>query len=269
MTSFTKICATGNDFLLLDLLDQKDFVMPAENLKLEIPKWCHRQKGFGADGFVVIKPHSMQDFQWVFYNSDGNEAELCGNAARAVSRYYALKTGISKFTFLTKVGSVEALVNNPSALNDTVTVTLPKWTQFENMKDPVEGEFQLINTGVPHVVLAWPSITDRSMMKAKALKIKALGPFQKSGVNVTFRTQTPTAKGNISSVTYERGVENFTLSCGTGAIASAISTAKGAESFKIVVEVPGGMLTVEAHGGKVHLTGEATVIGTCTLGVKK
>ncbi|HAG91224.1 MAG TPA: diaminopimelate epimerase [Bdellovibrionales bacterium] len=258
-----KLCATGNDFLLINQMGNVSSPdLPSPEI---IQQMCHRHEGFGADGVVVILPHAQADFQWRFFNSDGGEAEMCGNAARAVSQYVAHTQQKAELKFETKIGTIEALVENPESLSGNVTISLPTWKDFESRLS-VEGKaFSYANTGVPHAVLTVSELTDLEELREWALKVKALPRFLKNGVNVTFKAQTPLAD-RIQSITFERGVEDFTLSCGTGAMAAAVCHAEGRKAFDLTVQVPGGMLWVSAKGNQLHLKGEGRIVGSCHFG---
>jgi len=258
-----KVCGTGNDFLVVNHLQTPAEPLPSGE---EISRLCHRHQGFGADGLVVLKPHSQYAFEWVFFNSDGSPAEMCGNAARAVSRYYAALTKKAQFDFLTHKGAVHASVENPGDLSGDVLVKLPLWSKYESGKSFPGGNFDFVNSGVPHAVLSVERLTDLEALKKTALQIKALPEFAKSGVNVTFKAPSLEA-GKIHSVTFERGVENFTLACGTGAIAAAVAESKAVTPFELIVQVPGGVLWVSSHGKDVLLKGEGRIIGECRPGV--
>ncbi|NCN39883.1 diaminopimelate epimerase [bacterium] len=259
-----KVCATGNDFLVIDQLNASDQKISLS--KDQIALACHRHDGFGADGLVFLSPHPDLAFAWHFFNSDGGEAEMCGNAARAVSQYFAHTRKQSEFSFLTRIGEIKALVEDPASLSGTVQVTLPKWKDYERKMDSPVGPFSFVNTGVPHAVLTVESLLDLESLRSKALSIKSLPQFQKEGVNVTFKAGSG-QPDRIHSVTFERGVENFTLSCGTGALASAICEKDGAGLFDLIVQVPGGMLIVKAKDNQIDLKGEGRIIGTCNLGL--
>lgn len=257
-----KVCATGNDFLVIDLLKDPTAKTPSPG---EIAAVCHRQNGFGADGFVILRPHDEYAFEWDFYNLDGSPAEMCGNAARAVSRYYAYTHHVEQFQFLTKIGLIKAKVSAPDLPSGLVQVQLPMWKEYKTDN----SQFTFVNTGVPHAVIDVPQVSDLEALKKLALQIKSLPQFQKSGVNVTFKVSL-SKENTIQAITFERGVENFTLSCGTGAIAAAVCHAEGKSPFDLVVQVPGGVLSVQAQDGGdpgVTLSGEGHIIGRCFLGV--
>ena len=212
--------------------------------------WCDRYTGLGADGLVVLEPDPTTDFKWDFYNSDGSTAEMCGNAARAVSLYVSAKMGRDQLTFTTLVGVIRAQVHSAA----DVEVELPAIKQQE-----WGIEFDFVRAGVPHVVIKCDSLDHVAHLTERARAIKKMDRFLKDGTNVTF-IKVISAK-HIQSTTYERGVEGFTRSCGTGAIAAAHSILRGQENQPLQVDVPGGQLSVIWKHGKPTLRGPAKIIG--------
>jgi diaminopimelate epimerase len=262
-TPIMKLSATGNDFLLVDLRTK-----PAQTAwkkqwgrksRAQLVKlWCHRFEGLGADGMVFLESDKKEDFAWDFYNSDGSHAEMCGNAARAVSLYASQLLKKSKLSFRTKAGVVCAVVKS----DKNIEVRLPKvgegqWNQVIEWKG-AKLNFDFIRAGVPHVVVRVPNLEDRSSLRDFALEIKRRPSFLKEGTNVTFVRLISQEK--VEAVTFERGVEDFTLSCGTGAVASAHSVLRGEENQAVEVHVPGGTLSVIWKEGFPHLRGPAKII---------
>ena len=202
----TKYSANGNDFVLL--LAQKK-----EDRSALARKLCHRQNGVGADGLVVVLPHPDYDFEWEFYNSDGSRADMCGNASRAVA-HFAHEKGISKDNkaeFLTGAGVIHATINGLYVVSDMV----PPRVIREDIDE--EGErWWLIDSGVPHLVAVRQEIEHFDIEQARALR-------QKYNANVNICT----IKDDTLYVrTYERGVEDETLACGTGMVACFIRNHK-------------------------------------------
>ncbi|NPA50167.1 MAG: diaminopimelate epimerase [Epsilonproteobacteria bacterium] len=195
----TKYDANGNDFII--------FHSNKKEKRNELAKiLCDRHRGVGADGMVVLVPHPEYDFEWEFYNSDGSEATMCGNATRAVA-HYAVEKGISinnRAEFLTGAGVIRAEVNGLYVVTDMLP---PKIIQ----KDIEEfGEnWWLIDTGVPHLVSHRDSIEEFDLDMARALR-------KKYDANVNIYT---ISKDEMRVRTYERGVEDETLACGTGMMA--------------------------------------------------
>ncbi len=198
----TKYSANGNDFVMFIAQEKEDRSELAKQL-------CHRQNGVGADGLVVLLPHKKYDFEWEFYNSDGSVANMCGNASRAVA-HFAHEKGISadgKAEFLTGAGVIRAAINGLYVVSD---MTDPKILR-EDIEE--EGEtWWLIDSGVPHLVAVRDNIDNFDLTQARALRDK-----YNANVNIC------KVDGDTMYVrTYERGVEDETLACGTGMVACFI-----------------------------------------------
>lgn len=196
----TKYSANGNDFVMIIKKKKKDRSKLAQKL-------CHRQNGIGADGLVVIVPHPEYDFEWDFYNADGSRATMCGNASRAVA-HFAMEKGISEGSvaeFLTGAGVIRARVNGRYVVSDmTKPIILSQEIEEEGEK------WWFIDTGVPHLVVIRENIEAFDIEQARRLR-------HKYNANIDICT---IKEENILYVrTYERGVEDETLACGTGMVA--------------------------------------------------
>ena len=236
----TKYSANGNDFVMFIAQKKKDRSALAEKL-------CHRHNGVGADGLVVLLPHKKYDFEWEFYNSDGSEADMCGNASRAVA-HFAHEKGISKDNkaeFLTGAGIIRATINGLYVVSDMV--------EPEIIADDIEeyGEkWWLINSGVPHLVVERENVDDFNIEEARALRHK-----YNCNVNIC------SMKDNTLYVrTYERGVEDETLACGTGLVACFIRYHKeGKVSGQVKVHPKSGdELYVSYEEGVYRFGGKVT-----------
>ncbi len=191
----SKYSASGNDFVIFNSDTKED----RSNLAKEI---CHRQNGVGADGLIVILPHSEYDFEWQFYNSDGSEAEMCGNGSRAAA-HYAFKNNLAPkdMKFLTGAGVIGAVVDGNMVQSElTPPEILDKTIEFNGKS------WWLINTGVPHLVNITDTIEEFDIDEARELRYK-----YNANVNITYIDG-----NNLKVRTYERGVEDETLACGTG-----------------------------------------------------
>jgi diaminopimelate epimerase len=191
-----KYSANGNDFVIFHSDIKKDRTHLAKEL-------CHRQDGIGADGLIVILPHETFDFEWQFYNSDGSHADMCGNGSRACA-HYAFVNGLAsqKMNFLTGAGVIAAEVNGDMVLSElTPPVILDKEISFNSKS------WWLINTGVPHLVSFTNVIDEFDIKEARELRYK-----YNANVNIAFVDENK----NLKVRTYERGVEDETLACGTG-----------------------------------------------------
>ena len=239
--------ATGNDFILVDLLDGDYFDHDRADWTRRV---CDRRRGVGADGVVFLQPAVDVDVRWDFYNSDGGVAEMCGNATRAVGLYFQHRTARADLTIGTLVGPVRVMVHHPARIE----TTLAPLAELRR-----EADYTFVRAGVPHAVVRVPDARDFPALRARALAIKARPEFLAEGVNVTFYRAPGGAV--IDAVTFERGVEDFTLSCGTGAVAAAFAVVGDAASADAVqVRVPGGDLTVLCRRDHPILTGPARLI---------
>ena len=216
---FSKLQGTGNDFIIIDNRNGEfyEFTKPL-SVEIAVKVLCSRKTGIGADGLILVEKSEKADFKWRFFNSDGSEAEMCGNGARCVSRFVVEK-GLfpTKHTFETKAGIIESQVKGKE-----VKVKLPKPTDWQ-LSIKVEGlTVHYVNTGVPHAVIFTDRIENINVEEI-GRKIRFSKAFSPSGTNVNF------AKVSLNKVTvrtYERGVEGETLACGTGATASALLAAQ-------------------------------------------
>lgn len=217
MLPFSKMHGAGNDFILID---NRSRIFPSH-----ATSWMEsigtRKTGVGCDGFVVVEPaQSGAHFRMRFFNPDGNEAEMCGNGARCVARF-AFDRDIAPETmsFETVAGTVNATVME----GDQVRIELPPPSQWEeDLSIPeIMGETtgQWINSGVPHAVFPVDNL-EQFEVRLIGRKLRWHKYFQPSGTNADFFSISP---DNIVSLrTYERGVENETLACGTGMVATAL-----------------------------------------------
>ncbi len=192
-----KYNASGNDFVIFHTFAKA----PRNDLAKRL---CHRQSGVGADGLIVLVPHAEYDFEWEFYNSDGSDAEMCGNGSRAAA-HYAATNGLcsSRMRFLTLAGVIEASVEGDEA---EVKLTAP-----EVIESTIVGgghRWQLIDTGVPHLVTFVDDLKAYNKEIAREMR-------QAHNANVNF-CKIDNENKTLHVRTYERGVEDETLACGTG-----------------------------------------------------
>ncbi|DAB30982.1 MAG TPA: diaminopimelate epimerase [Sulfurimonas sp. UBA12504] len=190
-----KYSANGNDFVIFHTFVKHDRSALAREL-------CHRQDGIGADGLIVLVPHSKLDFEWQFYNSDGSHADMCGNGSRACAHYaYSNQLASSQMSFLTGAGVINASVEDTMVQSELTPPTIIEKNIEHNGKT-----WWLINTGVPHLVHFTEDITAFDIDEARELRYK-----YNANVNITC-----VDGENLRVRTYERGVEDETLACGTG-----------------------------------------------------
>jgi diaminopimelate epimerase len=213
---FLKMSGTGNDFIIIDhrrpLMDPED--MPAFAAAV-----CRRKFSVGADGLIFIEPSEQANFRWRFFNADGSVAEMCGNGARCAARC-AFMLGIAPATmrFETLAGIIEAEVSGCQVavkMTDPVQLRLSQTLMVEDMPLTLHS----INTGVPHTVVFVDNI-EHTDVRRLGRAIRFHEAFAPAGTNVNFVQEQPDHSFKVR--TYERGVEDETLACGTGAAASAI-----------------------------------------------
>ena len=235
MIKFTKAVATGNDFIIVD---NSSGAIKEEVLAKIAKKVCDRKRAVGADGMLLIEKSKKCDFRMRIFNPDGSEAEMCGNGSRCAALYAATKAIAKKdMTIETIAGSLDASVKG-----DTVKVRLTdpkdiKWN-FCLMINKCPFKVDFVNTGVPHVV---HFVDDLESVDVKNLGsyMRYHGEFSPEGANADFVKIV--GKDTIKIRTYERGVEDETLACGTGAAASALISAESEKmSSPVTVETQGG-----------------------------
>lgn len=225
---FFKYQGTGNDFILLDNRE--------ENITLsteQVAFLCNRRFGIGADGLMLLEKHTDSDFRMVYYNSDGKESSMCGNGGRCITAF-AKRLGIVQHEaqFLAVDGFHEAIIDD----NEIVSLQMIDVPEMDLSKDVA-----ILNTGSPHYV-QWVEDVAQVDVQNLGRSIRNEKRFEPGGINVNFIQMLE----NILKVrTYERGVEDETLSCGTGVTAAAIaSTRDKTGDFTVAVEAPGGNLEV-------------------------
>ena len=218
--TFTKMNGAGNDFILIDNRNQELTLNAGQ-----IAHLCDRHAGVGADGLMLLEPNATgnADWSWKFYNSDGSDAEMCGNGARCFAAYTRrLAGGDGSLSFETLAGIVSASFG---AGNVTVNLT-PPGPMALDAKLEVEGQMlsvHSVNTGVPHAVV-FVADADHAMIRELGAGIRYHEHFSPKGTNVNFvHILEP---GYIRVRTYERGVEGETLACGTGVSAAALVAAR-------------------------------------------
>ncbi len=256
--TFYKYQGTGNDFVIFDNRDN--------NIQLttkQVHHLCDRKFGIGADGLMLLNQKEGYDFEMIYYNADGRESSMCGNGGRCLTQF-AFDRGIIKDAYL-----FDAIDGEHQA-----TFSEEGWVNLK-MKDvnqitQYHGDF-VLNTGSPHLVRPTVNVMSYDVYH-NGHEIRYSKDFAKEGINVNFVESTD--EDNIIVRTYERGVENETLSCGTGVTASALIFAHNDNGFnRIEVQTLGGYLAVEfdkkgeTHFENIWLCGPATFVfkGEITL----
>jgi diaminopimelate epimerase len=260
MLNFTKMNGAGNDFVMVDNRDLQHSLS-----RDVIAHLCDRHRGIGADGLIAIEPaKTSADFRMRYYNADGGEAEMCGNGARCFARFASRVAGKGgSMSFETMAGVITArLLGEEVQLEMSQPKDLALDTKLEAIGK--EQTVHFINTGVPHAVII---VEDAGKVDVRTLgaAIRYHDHFSPKGANANFiEVQGPRL---LSVRTYERGVEDETLACGTGVCAAAlVHSALTGDASPIEVRVRGGeTLKVgfeKVAGGfsKVTLTGPADFV---------
>ena len=244
---FFKYQGTGNDFVMID---DRSETFDLNNHKL-IAHLCHRKFGIGADGLILIRNHDGADFEMIYYNADGHLASLCGNGSRCAVQF-AHKLGMitNQCSFMTVEGILDAKTEN-----GLVHLKMPDVNNIESHE-----QHYFLNTGSPHHICFVNNIESHDVFN-HGKKIRNGPPYYEEGTNVNFVKSI--SEDQIFVRTYERGVEDETLSCGTGVTAAAlVQGLKGAKS-PIKVKTLGGDLQisfereVDNNFKNIHLIGPA------------
>lgn len=255
---FWKMNGAGNDFIVVD--DRQDAI-PDEKWPEIIRTVCERHMSIGADGFMVVKkPTYGGDYKMLFFNSDGSMGEMCGNGARCICRY-GYETGLSGP--IQKVETTAGLVIGERIdrrryrvrLNDPTVIDLDRTATIGGEEIPC-GYVELGDPGLPHAVVHWPGLAnaDNDLLFKLGRALRDFEGFPK-GANVNFYDML--GQDHVLEKTYERGVEDFTLACGTGTgSVVTVLTKRGLVSGKQVqVDMPGGTLTVDVEQENDTITG--------------
>jgi len=246
--NISKYCANGNDFLIFHSFYKKDY----SSLAIDI---CNRHNGLGADGLIVLYPHSELDFEWDFYNCDGTIASMCGNATRCASHYsydnHLVKD--KKISFLTKAGIIDTQLKD----NDIVSTKFPYCKIIKEEFEEKGLNWIILDTGVPHIV----NISSKDIYNEEL----AIYMRTKYNANVNFAY----CESDIINIrTFERGVEDETLACGTGMASVFFYAMKNNFiSLKKIEIVPKSQdrLLFWIDDGSIYFKGRVQKIFSCSI----
>ena len=249
---FHKYQGTGNDFVLIDQRTERHLTRKDTDAIKQI---CDRRFGVGADGLILLEAHETYDFEMIYFNADGRESSMCGNGGRCIvafAKYLGMIEASTRFIAID--GPHEAEIKGA----DWVALKMIDVPEVEQGAD-----YFILNTGSPHYVVFVEDIDDIDVVEnGKAIRYSKR--FREEGINVNFVEK---KKDKIIVATYERGVEDETLSCGTGVAAAAIAyqlTKSSTEETVTSIEAKGGELSVkltpdQKDGAKnIWLQGKAT-----------
>jgi diaminopimelate epimerase len=231
---FSKYQGTGNDFILID--DRAGKILLSEK---QIKKICDRRFGIGGDGLILLKSLTGFDFEMVYFNADGRLGSMCGNGGRCITAFARESLGMNGgFLFKAADGVHQSGI--------TSEIPLVVKLKMGDVKDvEVHSDYVFLNTGSPHYVLFSDNVSSIDVV-SEGRKIRNNDRFRESGTNVNFVQ--PTATGELIVRTYERGVEDETLSCGTGVIASVLASVQ-----KNMIQQGNGVVAVHAMGGDLKV----------------
>ena len=251
---FTKYQGTGNDFVIID---NRNPVFLKKTDTAVIRQLCDRRFGIGADGLILLQNREGYDFEMIYFNADGRESSMCGNGGRCITAF-AAQHGVIKnrASFLAIDGAHDAVIRSDGWVN----LKMGDVTKIE-----ASGDSYILDTGSPHYIVFVEDVDDINVYEnGQAIRYSAR--FREEGINVNFVEKT---KEGILVATYERGVEDETLSCGTGVTAAAIAYSlevRDPQLNKVAVKAKGGELEVlfsksaDSHFEEIWLCGPATKV---------
>ncbi len=251
---FHKFHGNGNDFILIDNLTK-----PVNLTAEQIARICHRRFGVGADGLIEINPSATEDFSMKYYNADGYEGTMCGNGGRCAAAFAHLKGYVSNKMRFEAIDGFHLAEIERELKKETAWHVAIQLRDVSEIK-PIEGGFY-IDTGSPHVVLFTDHLDNMDVFK-EGKKIRESADYNPDGVNVNF---VKVSDEVLKVRTFERGVEDETLSCGTGVTAAAIAASRLYKKNSWQVITSGGDFQIdfemdESKVWRVWLRGPAELI---------
>jgi diaminopimelate epimerase len=240
--SFVKMTGGGNDFVLFD---NRERWFPRDAAREVVTRLCRRGLGVGADAVLLLEDDEARDFRMVYFNADGGEAPMCGNGALCIARYARLVGVVdrSMMEFTTGSGSFRAQVVDPERSEVTLWLIPPRRLELDlpDLERPPYRRVGFLDTATPHVVALLDSVEsiESHDVVPEGKRLRHDPRWDPPGTNVNFIAVR--SKDRVRLRTYERGVEDETLSCGTGSTAAAILTHLwGLTDPPVTVETTGG-----------------------------
>ena len=267
---FTKMQGAGNDFIIINNMEEK---LPVEKLGTLAKRICTRRLSIGADGLMVVDaPTEGGDYKMRFYNADGSLGEMCGNGARCIARY-GYENGLAGI--MQRVETTAGLVIGERIderqyrirLNDISKINIDEKITVDGI-ERTYSYVELGNPGLPHVVMEIPGLStmDKEELRLLGKELRYSEKFPK-GANVNFYEIT--GEDTLVELTYERGVEDFTMACGTGtgSVVSVLTEKNLVSGNDVRVSVPGGELFItikkDSESGRmkdIFLTGPTNIV---------
>lgn len=238
---FSKYQGTGNDFVMID--NRSDF-FPKEDSQL-IARLCNRRFGIGADGLILLEKDAATDFKMVYYNADGNQSTMCGNGGRCL---VAFAKDIKVIKNTTSFTAIDGLHHATITANGNVSLQM-----IDVEKVAIEDGYTFLNTGSPHHVQLQDNLVNMDV-KTEGAALRYGNLYGTEGSNINFVQKIDNS--TFALRTYERGVEDETLACGTGATAVAIAmyATKQTTETNLKIKVEGGELEVSFDANAFNFT---------------
>jgi diaminopimelate epimerase len=245
---------TGNDFVLVD-----GDHLPMQERAAWSAALCRRRYSIGADGLILVTKSGVATVEVDFYNPDGSRAEMCGNGSRCAARFAVERLGVeSNLVMETVSGALDAVYSGP----EQIAVKMPAPESFLRAHATVDGrELHRVTVGVPHTVVFIDSVElwDNERLREFGRRLRFDTELYPAGTNVNIVHRSEDSSWRVR--TYERGVEDITLACGTGNTATAFVAAElGLGEFPFAMSVDGGKLCIEQRGEDYWLVGPARVV---------
>ena len=252
---FFKYEGTGNDFVIID---NRDLKFQKDNNEL-IQNICDRKKGVGADGLILLENHDELDFSMIYFNADGSESGFCGNGSRCITH---LSNNLNIINDNAKFNAIDG-IHESKITNGRIRVKMNDVLKSEIYKYNDKYSTTFVDTGSPHLIRIYENIDSIDIVK-EARELKLIYSEYTDGLNINF---CQISDSKIKLRTYERGVEDETLSCGTGAVASAVFLKDSGlvSNDKIEILMKGGLLCVELNKEEnlfsdIWLSGEVNMV---------
>jgi len=255
---FTKYDAHGNDFIIID---KRDYSIHLDKFRQIVKQIATRRLGIGADGVIFIEEGENESYRMRYFNADGNEVALCGNGLRSIAHYLFRKHSITDFSIETLSGILPVKIDRETEMV-SVNMPQPGDTEMSVKLDNIPYELHFMRVGVEHTVLLVDNLNDIDVVGI-GRKIRYHEYFAPDGTNANFvKVVSP---NEIDIRTYERGVEDETLACGTGSISAVLICellGKCKLPVKVNVRYPNSLIVSRDNDGNIQLSGKVKRVYT-------
>ncbi|MGH1366795.1 MAG: diaminopimelate epimerase [Calditrichia bacterium] len=254
---FHKMHGAGNDFILLDGRS----VNISSNISSLVQFLCDRRTGVGADGLMILLEDDSCDFRLCYFNADGSEGEMCGNGARcaaALAHRLGMAPAKMRFVILSEEYAATIEVDGQVRIGMPSVVILKQPTELQHLLRANQRAMLLLEVGVPHLVVEVEGDLAKIDVAVIGRELRYHSTFAPRGCNVNFVQLAPS--GNVLIRTYERGVEEETRACGTGAVAASFYYQQQGVALPLNVLPPGGELQIHAAEPGCDLVGPVAFV---------